>query len=1476
MSTDQTPFPPHAQNDGNDRPHLRYDLAQRFAAPGTVKIGENFIIHEVEDRTGTPYTVYQGLSKLQRNPEVPRRVLDHARRIGAFRDPQAHQTLEVYEPSGADPTLYIVESREGDGLDEVLAADDPSEETAIRYLRALLVALEPIHEAGMVYGTMPPANVRRVRAQAGDVLKLGGLFNVHFPGKPVGLSFDPEFNAPVSESETVSWSPADDIYVVGMIAYRMLLGSRTYAAVFAGVLESEPQDRANAWATAHRDRAPFADLSEMRPDLGPELSSFVKRMLSVDPAKRYANAHLAREALDAAMRIRDERLRRIDFPADPVARDAGGGVFIQKPPHKPWFNRLTLLGLGGVSAVVSAVLLYFLLAGPSSKDLAEVRAQRNTVFATGQEAIDAGLLALAEDHALKVAFAEVRTGFDEAEAVLLDPPRDLSSLKATYEDLQDRTDTIRSGVLDLKARAEEGAERARTLGERVTALLPAGADEAGAIAERQTALEADMAARRYDRALAFLDEALPALGERAEELEALSARVSALGEEAATRQEAARAALPANAPELAEPLALVAEAAAAADERRYPDAIAGLEAAVSRFSVLEEGAGTARADADDARDALEEAMRRREVLAPVSATGADSDDVAAEAIDEGIAPDEAAGLMAAGAAAYDARRYGEAAARFRDALAVVEKTTADLGDLRARAEGARAAFREVAADGRLKAVSRLGDAHPLRVRRDEGQAAASTAAAAFERRDWIAAATGFAEAGETLAAVAEGLDALGERARNVRAVLGDKRAELERLGGNRVTELGTIDEALAAIDAALSRAAFDDVLAQSRVLDSRLDQLIRRVPVDVEGVSRARDMMATARSAVAEGALALAPGHRLRTQFEALETERDEAERREPVETLGDAAERYRDLAERYRALVPGLAAFGDAVREQRAALSRLVGEAGALLAEGDATLAAAVEALGSADTAIGEYRLDAAESLIAKALAELRETVDAAGAAKAAASARFKDTVDRAAALFGQYGGWINALAEVQPFRENLEAVQSTLEQRDWAAATAGLDQLDGALSALSETLRALEADADAAKAAATAARQEASDHLALQTAAFEKATAAFAAGSDAMTGRVLPEARDAWREAARLYGAAIPAFDENADRIAALREMLGEHVAAAGALLAKDDSVLGEARALLSGEPEGADAGSDAVRAMHEAVAERLSSALDGARTTRDAAEAVRSGLAERHAALRAAGGEASADFGAIAEQIEAGDGAMAGKEWARALAAYRAATDLIAAIETAIAEGRVLACPATSGGRESLLVPVGTYSIGGNTRSARLARDAARLPGQPAVSDAALQTTRPFCVEATEVTVGDFRAFVESGKGAASSADWERSDPSDLVDSDVVARVTQTEAEAYAAWISEATGRTYSLPTVEQLIAATALAQRRDAPIPALANSAMDARREWTRDACRDADSRIVIGQIGADQNRVYAQCLARSERNPTIGFRLVIVK
>ena len=231
------------------------------------------------------------------NPGLLRRFEREAKTAARIAHPHV---VRVMDYGVADGVPFIVmELLEGFSLAELLARGGRlSLGTAVVLVRQVADALASAHALGVVHRDIKPHNVfvtegSRERPLFVKVLDFG-------VAKMLGDAQAPAGDTALTETGTVVGSPpymspeqlegrADidlrsDLWSLAIIVYEALTGERpfvggSFVAVGAQVLAGR-----------------FTPLSELRPDLPPEIDAWFERALAVDPAERFVDAQAMADA----------------------------------------------------------------------------------------------------------------------------------------------------------------------------------------------------------------------------------------------------------------------------------------------------------------------------------------------------------------------------------------------------------------------------------------------------------------------------------------------------------------------------------------------------------------------------------------------------------------------------------------------------------------------------------------------------------------------------------------------------------------------------------------------------------------------------------------------------------------------------------------------------------------------------------------------------------------------------------------------------------------------------------------------------------------------------------------------------------------------------------------------------------------------------------------------------------------------------
>jgi serine/threonine protein kinase len=294
---------------------------------------------------------------------------------------------EWQSPAGAPFPYLVMEWVEGVSLYEWALECRPSSRQVLQRLASLARALEATHAAGGVHRDVKGDNVL-VREVDGQVFLTDfgsghylGAAPLTWPPFPPGT---PEYRSPEAWRSVripflptaVAYAPvpADDVFALGVTAYRLVTGEYPSQALGADYLEGAAPPAAR----------------EVNARCCEELDAVTARMLSASPEARGSARELAETlehaALNAGPKADVPLFIREAFP--PVEARAVPRRIVRRAPERSWPAWLTAASLGGALALGAA----WMLEAPPSEEPGEEHAS----VSTPEEAKDGGAVAVGD------------------------------------------------------------------------------------------------------------------------------------------------------------------------------------------------------------------------------------------------------------------------------------------------------------------------------------------------------------------------------------------------------------------------------------------------------------------------------------------------------------------------------------------------------------------------------------------------------------------------------------------------------------------------------------------------------------------------------------------------------------------------------------------------------------------------------------------------------------------------------------------------------------------------------------------------------------------------------------------------------------------------------------------------------------------------------------------------------------------------
>jgi hypothetical protein len=274
---------------------------------------------------------------LAHHPAIAERFRREARMAASLDHPNI---LPVYRVGGVAGTLYIaMKFVEGRGLDAIMNAQGPLPvPVVVNVLRATANALAFAHDRGIIHRDIKGGNILvetdgRVLVSDFGIARATEETKLTAVGAVIGT---PHFMSP-EQCAGLALGPQCDQYSLGVVAFQMLTGRVPFdAETLPAILQ-------------HHFFTPVPDVSAIRADVLPELTTIVHRLLAKEPERRFTSTRELIAEIDAIPLADGERRK-----GDLMLRDLARGSGVAKVAAEPFTLERTLPGASGGASAAEA------------------------------------------------------------------------------------------------------------------------------------------------------------------------------------------------------------------------------------------------------------------------------------------------------------------------------------------------------------------------------------------------------------------------------------------------------------------------------------------------------------------------------------------------------------------------------------------------------------------------------------------------------------------------------------------------------------------------------------------------------------------------------------------------------------------------------------------------------------------------------------------------------------------------------------------------------------------------------------------------------------------------------------------------------------------------------------------------------------------------------------------------------------------
>ncbi len=293
----------------------RYRLTERIGEGGMAEVYRG-----TDLRLGREVAVKILRPQYASDQKFLERFLQEARAMASFSHPNI---VNVYDVGREGRRYYIVmEYVPGTDLRHLIRKRAPlSVQEALEIARQIAAGVGAAHRKGIVHRDIKPGNVLITPSGEAKVADFGiarAITNTQHLTEP-GVVWGTTAYLSPEQIRGEPATPASDVYAIGVVLFEMLTGRTPF----------QGEDRV-AIALQHLHEPP-PKLSKLNPRVPPSVERLVERMLSKDPAQRFANADDVANVIFHLLHASSEATAAIPITRPPVSTPSTS----QPPPAQP-------------------------------------------------------------------------------------------------------------------------------------------------------------------------------------------------------------------------------------------------------------------------------------------------------------------------------------------------------------------------------------------------------------------------------------------------------------------------------------------------------------------------------------------------------------------------------------------------------------------------------------------------------------------------------------------------------------------------------------------------------------------------------------------------------------------------------------------------------------------------------------------------------------------------------------------------------------------------------------------------------------------------------------------------------------------------------------------------------------------------------------------------------------------------------------